>query len=54
MKVRTCGNCKFRDFGTDSHYVCHNKNVQKEHNRKVVRVGINEIACFLFKKKESK
>jgi len=55
-KLRTCGNCKFRDYGTDTHYVCHNKSVLKNAETKVYRVTYGKCSpmCYHHKfKKET-
>lgn len=50
-KDETCESCEFRDYGTDTHYVCHNKKKQKEFALKVIRVYKHCPACAEYKPK---
>jgi hypothetical protein len=47
----TCGECSYRDLGTDTHYVCHNNLIKKLAGRNVVRVNKNRNHCVAFKSK---
>ena len=45
-KKRTCGECYFRDYGTDTHYVC-----QEGGEDNWFRVRRDSPACDHFKEK---
>jgi hypothetical protein len=42
-----CGTCKYHDYGTDTHFVCHNKKSVKYKKRVVM---INDCELYHCKK----